>query len=97
MFTSQLMNRRQTVIKGDSMDESKEGLKACAEEILKAVHSADASALEEALESFFYLCDAMPHEEGPSLSHGGTIEDHLSRGMEGISDQRRQARRFGEG
>lgn len=49
-------------------DESKEGLKAAAEDILAAVEKKDVSGLVSALEAFFYMCDEMPHEEGGEVS-----------------------------
>jgi len=76
------------------MDESREGLLACAEDILKAVHGADAEALMLALGCFFEMVDVDEPEEG--FTYGGDADDHLSRGMESLSDQKKQSRRFGE-
>ena len=39
-------------------------LEMAAEELIRAVHSKDASAVATALQAAFEVCDAMPHEEG---------------------------------
>jgi len=43
-------------------DDDKEGRIAAAEEIISAVHSKDAEALEEALTSFWSQCENMEEE-----------------------------------
>ena len=80
------------------MDDDKMGLLSAAEDILSSVDARDPEGLMHALYSFFEMCDAAPHEEGEHLSHGGPVDadDHLSRGMDGLSDQHRQSRKFGE-
>jgi hypothetical protein len=43
-----------------------DGLKAAAEDILRALESKSASDLAQAFKSAFQICDAMPHDEGGS-------------------------------
>lgn len=93
MYTRDLKQREPMVIKGDSMDEQNEGLMSAAEDVLKAVHGADAGALMNALQAFFMICDAQPHEEGDHMSEGGEVG---IMGDTGPSLQARQASKRGE-
>lgn len=42
-------------------------LLAAATDLVRAVHAKDAKGVAEALEAAFYVCDAMPHEEGEHI------------------------------
>lgn len=42
-----------------------EGLLAVAEEAQAALNRKDAAAFAKAMKDFVYMCDSMPHEEGP--------------------------------
>jgi hypothetical protein len=48
----------------EDVDADGEGLKAAAEDIIRAMDSKSAMALADAMKSFFMMCDAMPHAEG---------------------------------
>lgn len=48
-------------------DESDQDLKACAMDLIKAVHARDAKGVAEALRAAFQVADAEPHEEGPHV------------------------------
>jgi len=45
-----------------------QGLMACAEDLIKAIHAKDTSATASALRAAFELCDSEPHDEGPHLN-----------------------------
>jgi hypothetical protein len=42
-----------------------EGLHACSEDLIKAIHSKDAHGVTAAIKAAFEILDSMPHEEGP--------------------------------
>lgn len=48
----------------ESKDDNQEGLKACAQDLISAIESKDATRAAEALKAFFEIADSMPHEEG---------------------------------
>ena len=48
--------------------ESEQGLKFCAQELIKAVHMQDEDGVMKALKSAFEILDSQPHEEGPHLN-----------------------------
>lgn len=51
---------------GDIMQpEEDHGLLACAEDLIRGIHSKDAHTVKEALKALFELMESMPHEEGP--------------------------------
>lgn len=78
------------------MGEDKEGLRAAAEDILAAVKGDDVEGLVSALGSFFELSEEMPHEEGEHLAEGGILDEEGEVDADEWSDQRKQARYFGE-
>lgn len=43
------------------------GLMSAAEDLIRAIHAKDSSAVAEALRAAFELCDAEPHYEGEHL------------------------------
>lgn len=47
------------------VDEMDPGLMASAEDLIRAVHAKDATAVAHALQAAFDIADSMPHEEGP--------------------------------
>lgn len=44
------------------------GIEACADELIRAVHSKDSKAVASALKDAFDILDSMPHEEGEHLN-----------------------------
>jgi hypothetical protein len=42
------------------------GLSAASAEVIEAIHNNDSDALADALKSFWELCEAQPHTEGPN-------------------------------
>lgn len=44
-----------------------DSLHYAASDLMKAFHAKDVVALKEALQSFFEICDSMPHSEGEHL------------------------------
>lgn len=52
--------------KDDEGDDS--GLEACAEDLIRAIHSKDVKAVKAALKATFEICDSMPHSEGEDIS-----------------------------
>lgn len=77
------------------MDEGKEGLRAAAEDLLAAIKGDDVEGLMSALGSFLEQQE-MP-EEG--MAEGGLVGEEGNEGdidADEWSDQRKQARYFGE-
>ena len=56
-------------VSNDHEEESEEiePMKACAEDLIKAVHDKDVDAVAQALHAAFEIADSMPHEEGPHI------------------------------
>ncbi len=48
-----------------SIDNENHAMEACAEDLIRAVHSKDSKAVAEALQSAFECMEREPHEEGP--------------------------------
>lgn len=44
-----------------------DGLHACAEDLMNAVHAKDIPGIAEALRAAFQVCDSEPHEEGEHI------------------------------
>lgn len=55
--------------KPDDKDESEDydGLEACAEDLINAVHAKNPKLVKEALRAAFDICEMYPHEEGPHI------------------------------
>lgn len=49
-------------------DSSADGLEACAEDFLRAVHMKDTKAMADAFRAAFEICDSSPHVEGEHLN-----------------------------
>jgi len=65
-----------SVRKPDSIEESHtdgnedNGLDACAEDLIRALHSKDIKSVSAALKAAFDILESMPHEEGPHVEEG---------------------------
>lgn len=53
------------------MDEAKDPIEECTEDLIKAVHSRDVKQAAKALKDVFEKLDKMPHEEGPHIEQDG--------------------------
>jgi hypothetical protein len=49
-------------------DDSEAPLRACAQDLIKAVHSGDDSGVMHAIKAAFEILDSEPHSEGPHLN-----------------------------
>lgn len=54
-------------VEGEPEADHKDGLKACAADLLKAIESKDLDGIASALYDAFCIADASPHEEGEHL------------------------------
>ncbi len=48
-------------------DDPKAAIKACAKDLISAIHSQSVDRVAEALQSAFEILDSQPHEEGPHI------------------------------
>jgi 2C-methyl-D-erythritol 2,4-cyclodiphosphate synthase len=51
----------------EESDDKDAAIHACADDLIKAVHSQDIKGVAEALRSAFEIMDSEPHEEGPHV------------------------------
>lgn len=62
--------RKPDEVPKEDQDDSGDGMKACAEDILRAISSKDSDHLAEALHAAFQIFDAAPHKEADHESDG---------------------------
>lgn len=75
-FLSKNIKQTGVIVHERKPDETKDdnGMKACAEDILRAIKDNDSEHLAQALNSAFQIFDAAPHEEGPHEASPHTYE-----------------------
>lgn|ERR1035437_662269 len=74
---------------GSKADDSEDKMEfeSCADEILSAIESKDASALAEALHAFFELCESEPHDEGGAGAGATHVNIYPGKNKAGSSAQ----------
>lgn len=52
----------------EAQDDDSMAMEACADDMIRAIHSKDSKMLAKAMKAAFDIMEASPHEEGPHLN-----------------------------